>query len=406
MSEARRATQSESRLPLWIFLAAVAPLSPVLHYLPVRANVFSMACTLWIFIKYFRLRFDGFVYVVVLATLLISTLPAMYWDGLKLLAVPTYFIAALMLVSRLDDEDLRGFSDFSSTVLLVMLVGCIIGFFYAFLGGEALIEFANPDTRTNGLYLTTLSNAKLLNIIRPSGIFDEPGTLSFVVCMIAAQRHALRMDRRMTWTLLGLGFITFSIAHVIYAVAHLAAELRRSPGRTFRDAALILSVMTVLIVSVPGVYAVASDSLFQRFVLNDGSFQGDNRTELFLGALSQLDWRAFWWGLDADCIINIPACVAKGYLPAGETPLGPLVLYGLFNSWAYYAVEALLLALFFRKGRFVAIGIFLVLLQRPYVLNFGSAILILLTLKIVASTARSEQTPVGLQVLVPAQRPS
>lgn len=394
MSSTAHEREQERKVAVWVLLAAVIPLSPVALFLrPLTGNIFSLLCIAWIFFHYHSIRFTPSIYLAAIATIAGSLLCAAYWGQLKLAVLPIYFVSALLLVSRLDSEEIAYFADIASKVLVVMLVGCVIGFLYVFFGGQALIEFPNEDGRMNGLYLTTLSNSKVLNILRPAGIFDEPGTLSFVLCMIAAIRHSLRMDKRTTWIMLSLGLITFSMAQAVYVLLHLAAELKTSTARALKYTIGFVAIGTTVIAFVPMIYAVLSNNLFQRFVLQDGALVGDNRSSLFVSAVNHLNGRVFWWGLDADCITNRAACIQKGYDAFGENPLAPLVLYGVFNSWPYYMLQAALLTFFLWRRNLVAMGVFLVLLQRPNVMSYSYAILILLAFKAIWYSSVSRRDP-------------
>jgi hypothetical protein len=385
------------RVAWWLFGAGVFALSPIALYAPVRGNILSVICILVILLRYKTLRFRPVTYALVLFTLLLTAVPALYWGNIKLLFVLAYSLAAIVLASLLDETDLVAFTSLTSTILQVLLVGGVIGLVYVFVGGQALISFPNEDGRMNGLYLTTLSNSVVLRIIRPAGIFDEPGTFSFVICMVAALRHSLRMDRRPTWIMLSMGMITFSLAHVAYTLLHLAAELMTSSARAraFRYAVVVLGLAALAVVFIPVVNTIATDGLFQRFVIRDGNLSGDNRTALFLSAVNQLNWHVFWWGLDADCITNAAECVKKGYAQFGENPLAPLVLYGVFNAWLYYVIEIGLVAVFFVHRNFIALGLFMLLLQRPNVVAFGYSVLIFLVIRAIMRrrSPRAEETP-------------
>jgi len=396
------------RVATLLFLAGIMSLSPIFLYTPpVKGNVFSLLCILLAFVFYKKMQIKASTFLVVMLTLLLALLPAVYWFELKLLLLPIYFLSAVAIASRITEGERRSFVTLSSTILLLVLIGCWIGFVYVFLGGEAIVSFPNEDGRMNGWYLTTLSNSKVLRVIRPCGIFDEPGTLSFVTCMIAALRHTLKMDRRRTWMLLGLGLITLSVAHLFYAALHLAAELKKSTGKALKYVVLIGGLASVAVLFIPAVLEILSNNLFQRFVLQDGQFAGDNRSQLLLVALNYLDGRVFLWGLDVDCVTNAAACISKGYLQFGENPLAPLVLYGIFLSWPYYVLQGLLLAVFVVRLNFIALAIFALLLQRPSMMAFGYALLVAIAVLPIlpALFKRSSTTRQGRGVLLQSTSP-
>ena len=72
---------------------------------------------------------------------------------------------------------------------------------------EELFSIVNEDSRSNGFYLSTFSNSYVRGVIRPAGIYDEPGALSFVACIIAALRKIRGFSEKGTWIILILGLL-------------------------------------------------------------------------------------------------------------------------------------------------------------------------------------------------------
>ena len=164
-----------------------------------------------------------FVYSTLL--ILISySITALFWSDIRYMFANIFFIGVLFLLQFSTMQIINKAVDVASILLFIVVTGGVIGFVLAFLGTPALLEFSNPDGRPNRFFYTTLSNAVMGNIIRPSGIYDEPGALSLYICAIAAIRHMLGKNNILTWSLLLLGFVTLSLAHLIYVFFHFMAE--------------------------------------------------------------------------------------------------------------------------------------------------------------------------------------
>jgi hypothetical protein len=116
----------------------------------------------------------------------------------------------------------------------------------------------------------------------------------------------------------------------------------------------------------------------------DGRLAGDNRTDLIRNAWSYLNPRSFWFSVDARCAIGMVNCDDMGYAHYGENPLSPLVGWGLLVAWPYYANLAQLGLLSILRFTVLPLGLFFLLLQRPYTLSYGYALIILLTTRILA----------------------
>jgi len=310
----------------------------------------------------------------------VIALPAvLYWRDPALALYSIYFVAGVLVFLACDDEVVAEFSRLASGLLLLVTIGAWIGFFYALAGGPSLFEIQNPDGRSNGFFLTTFSNWWIGNLIRPAGIFDEPGTLSFLICFIAALRHRLGQSKRVTWLLLLAGLITTSLAHVVYVLLHALADRRfLRPAWKYLAAAAALGV--VLLANTELSSSPESDVFISRFVIDEGRLGGDSRTDLLLAALDRTTFDTFLFGIDNDCAVRPMFCDAKGYDQFGETPAGVLLQLGIFLSAAYWFVMFATLGLAVARRSPILLGLFLLLVQRPNVMTFGYSFLILLVI--------------------------
>jgi hypothetical protein len=301
--------------------------------------------------------------------------------------LPFYFLSALLLVSAMQPIEINKFLTFSSNLLMFLVIGGLIGFFYTLvLHGEPLLYISNEDTRQNGLYLTTFSNWYVRGVIRPAGIYDEPGALSLIVCLVAAIRHSMGASKKTTWVLLALGTLTLSVAHVIYMFLHCIEESKQDGVKLNYKHWVVLLLIAIFIVTTP-LGDVLNEFLFGRFAIVDGAMQGDNRSALLFNAINYLNWTVFFFGLDANCIVNVTECIAKGYNQFGDNPLGPLVLGGIFQFLPYYSVVVMLFFMSFKRRSAIIFAVMLLLLQRNEVMSYGYAMLVMVFLVV---TLKSE----------------
>lgn len=361
---------------LLVFSALITPSPIFLNYGPFKGNIYYALSLLLIILFTFKsLRIKKAYIIIFGITVMFQVLGVVYWSELKLLIFQIYIMLAWLVVMSLRKEDIHLFVRYSSIFILILLIGGIIGFFYALAGGTELFSVANEDTRLNGFYLTTFSNSYLGKIIRPSGIYDEPGALSLVTCFIAALRNTLGFSRKTTWIILILGFVTFSAAHFIYLIFHLLQDMRKWNLKH-------LAIFVFIIVS--GSLAIGQsvfgglfyEFLFWRFEVDDGQLAGDNRSALIINAYNYLDLKVFLFGLDVDCIVRPAICQLKGYDQFGDNPLGPIVWGGITLTFPYYLVVMIYLIKGVLKINFICFGLFFLLLLRAEVMSYGYALLI------------------------------
>jgi hypothetical protein len=372
---------SDGRLAIIMWLSIVVSISPLPPWLTgVGGNIFFLiGCLVFLIYGFVLARaYDLTKLPISLAPILISLPSIFYWRDPALALYPVYLIAAAIVFYAVDRNVLERFSNIASFTLLIMALGAWAGFIYGLLGGDSLLTIENPDGRFNDLFLTTFSNWWAGNLIRPSGLFDEAGTLSFVICFIAALRHQLGQSKRLTWQLLLLGIVTASLAHFIYVLFHAVQDRQLVLSKKkYIFSALLLGL--IVFANFDLFDSAGSEVFFSRFVVDEGQFSGDTRSQLFEQAARRIDGEIFYFGLDSDCITSPPVCAQRNYGIFGETPAGLVLLLGFFLSAPYFFVLSATLWKAFRQRDFVLLALFLLLLQRPYVGIFGYSLLILLT---------------------------
>lgn len=372
------------RVEFWssyiLFTVVFLSISPVPKILTGISSNITFIILSVIFIankKLFTLQFNK-TFLILLPLVLLLTIPtAIFWREWMVILFPIYFIVSIIIISIASREDISKFSEISTLFLLIISTGAWVGFIYALQGGESLFSIENNDGRENAFFITTFSNFYIGSFIRPSGIFDEPGSLSFIICFIAGLRHNLDQPKKATWQLLLLGTITLSIAHFIYLIFHALQDR----SYLLSGKKTLISVISIICLIVATAFSAAGDDaemFFSRFVVTDGKLTGDSRTDLFYSALDRIDSVNLFFGLDVDCIAKSKVCEEKGHGQFGETPAGIILLLGIFLSFPYFLILIWLLCSAIVWRNFVAIGLLLLLLQRPYVMNYGYSLLILL----------------------------
>jgi hypothetical protein len=366
----------DAAIGMLLLAAAVVTVSPVAAwFVPVRGNLLFIACCLLVLaIRVREIRAGPRRLLWIGAGALLALAHAAWWQDLKLAFFPAYLALAIITVAALSKRSACLFVQYLTALLGVLAAGSLAGQVYAYLGGAPQLVIDNPDGRAASWYAFTMTNDVYDNLIRPAGIFDEPGALAFYICLTAACRSLLEMPRRTTWLLLAGGLPTLSLAHLMYMAIHLLSERLLSPRamRALLAGALVLAAAALH----PALQKTVDEHIVARLKMEDGRLAGDNRSELLENAAGYLDLRTAVVGLDPRCITDWEACQRK-YRRFGENILTPLVQGGILMSWPYYAALAVLLAGGLRaRRRLVEAGVAALLLQRPYLLGVGYCLLI------------------------------
>lgn len=247
---------------------------------------------------------------------------------------------------------------------IVILVGAWIGFAYAFYGGSPILEVVAPEREIAiPLYLTTFTNSVILNIIRPSGIFDEPGALAMFSIMTACLNELCRGSRIYSMSILMLSLITFSLMS-LFAIS-LYCIIMFNKKNIPKNFIWLLPVLFLISIGYYFGGDIVQDLYLNRFVIVDGKFAGDNRTTQVL---------EFFDVIDTDIFLSGYYSIHGPYSAGGQSSNPFTLLYSSgFFVWLPYFVVILWLLSFSYKGvaqiRFVALIMALLLLQRPYIFS-------------------------------------
>jgi hypothetical protein len=372
-------------LALVMVFYGIGIISPILPHFGIRGSFVTLGLFAVLFVAYNgkELCLDKWSIFLILTLLILACAPSLYWLDARYAFSPIFLIFALFLLQLSDTQAMDRFLTIATGLMLVLLVGGIIGFVLASNGVQPLFEISNSDGKSNFFFYTTFSRLQWGNIIRPAGIFDEPGAFSFMICAVCALRHLYGRDSRVTWLLLGAGFLTLSLAHLVYVIIHAMAENFR-----LRNLAGIIAMLIpiILLAGYLGGFETVEKRLISRATISEtGEIVGDNRSWRMLNAATHLSTHpeSILFGADPACRFDPNEC-AKKFPMMGENPLSPLAMHGAFISWPYYLVLAILFtAPIFGRQYIVSLAFGALLLQRPYVTVIGYS---LISVLVVATT--------------------
>jgi hypothetical protein len=306
--------------------------------------------------------------VVVVAAVAGLTVIAWLWSAMLshlLLGLTLSTIVALsptIVDASVSQKSIR----FLYLLTVVILVGAWIGSAYSLAGGPPGYCLDNPDGRPNCLYLTTFSNspAGISGVLmRPSGVFDEPGSLSFFVILVVCLNELTGGGKKRSLVLLSLGLVTLSLAHAICFLAYLALSFRKRIVYVALAAAMIAEPLSSLIDD----DSLLSANFLRRFTVEDGQLVGDNRSGQVVEFFSLVDYKICRFG-------NNPlAKYGDGGVAAVDQSSNPFSIwfgYGLI-MWLPYAITLVFLCRgVFQRNRsaqITSVLLLLLLLQRPYI---------------------------------------
>ncbi len=363
-------------IPLALFLQGVLTMSPILPLAGIRGTyIYALVYVVSVFaILHGHRKIPKVGVVLALGLLIGSCLTAFYWRDFKIAFLPYFFIGSVLIAGVASKKDIHRFINLCTIFLLIILVLSWIGFIHVISGGESLFSILNLDGRKNTFYLTTFSNWRVHDSIRPSGVFDEPGTMSFLLCALAALRRMYHRGERMSLSMLVAGLVTFSLTHIAFLTLFV---FFRSDRTFLRNLSQYLAICAgVVLVYFFLLKDPIDNAIMWRFKPQPETYtiSGDNRSEQVVLAKSKLSWKVFLWGLDPTGITKVHA-FSKKYGPSTATPLGPLLTSGIFVSFPYYFFLLFVMWQGFRrKENLIYLAVVLLFLPRPYVTGYSYAV--------------------------------
>ncbi len=369
---------------LMLFWALIAPAS-VLHYVGIKgllSTAFTLVAAIVIGVATQK-RIRIWTLIAAAFLLSISLGNVLHWNDLRYFFYCVFFLCALVLVEFSGKSGIDRFCELATRLTMVLLIGAVASFLFARIGAPPVFAITNPDGQDYFFFYTGFTNSYDDNFIRASAIYDEPGAFSMYICFVAAMRHLLGQEKRTTWIILGMGFITFSLAHLIYVICHFLAE--QSSNR--RIVVLLAALAAALFLFITSMSLDSNIVLLSRLALSEDTnfFAGDNRSFQLFNAWANISDQpsSILFGMDSTCVFNQMICQEK-FGVMGENPLSPLAFGGLLSELPYYVTIFLfLISPLFGRRYIVALGMGLLFLQRPYVMGFSYALIAVVLLELV-----------------------
>lgn len=260
---------------------------------------------------------------------------------------------------------------------LALLFGGVLGVLYSAAGGQPLLE-VRVGYRTTQLYLTTFSFAHIGNIIRPSGIFDEPGAFVMYAAIVTMFNETLRQNHKLNLIIVVLivftGSLTGLAISILYFLTSNSLNFRRK-GRLKVVAGLLGAFLLTLVIFPKNPITNAIDAFYSdRLVVANGRLAGDNRSNQVSD---------FFDVVNDDILLRGTKNISQNYEYGGRdissNPFSITFGYGLIISLPYFSLLGWLVWTTIKHGfrnSYTSLGLIFLLLQRPYIYHMSWSILI------------------------------
>jgi hypothetical protein len=384
LSKANRPT-THLWLIIFVFIFSLSPL--LINITSVQGNyLYLFPLALFIIVNHKSIIIDLSLVFIALIIILFSFFPSIYFGAFRYLLIPIYFLITFPVIMIIKTKDWFYIISKISNILIIFEIIALISFLYIFFFDIYSASFCieNEDGRKNCLWGLTMTNStyesSLGNIIRPSAIYDEPGTFSFIICMTTAIRYALGMNDKKTTALLSLGLITLSLAHYIFTFLYLLNRFFFGRKIKISPYTILISITVILICIL--FKDILSTLIFSRFEIIDGNFAGNNRSDRIVNTFSMIsNSETFLLGIGPHCVLSGYECERSVHGFFDSNPFTLIAGYGVLLSMPYYGILLTYLYNFITfKDSFLMLGILLLLFIRPNTMSYGFALIAVLTL--------------------------
>jgi hypothetical protein len=271
---------------------------------------------------------------------------------------------------------------------IVLLIGAFIGFVYAINGGQPnnfIKVYEAEHGRILAQYLTTFSSSMTGGMIRPDGLFDEPGAFAFFLTCVICLNEIFSVNQKYTYVLFIMGLITGSLIFFILFLLYMNFFMfKKNANKGYVLVGILLVFGLYYYLGGTEIY----DSFYaQRVVVEDGRIVGDNRSNQVENFFAVVNDEIFWRGAQQNTML------VDQVGDQSSNPFSILFGYGIFMWLIYFILQVWLLfvSVFYKKVfRFPALMMFLTLLQRPYILNIYWTSLIVLVVYSIYKIQKSD----------------
>jgi hypothetical protein len=279
----------------------------------------------------------------------------------------SFCILGLLIIRLWNDEQVFLFINIISIFLLILLIGALLGELYSINGLPGIPIFVNPDDSIVMLYLTTLATTRYDSVIRASGIYDEAGALTFIIWVVIIIRELYYKESKLNFLFVVFGFFTFSFIHVFLSLIFFISKIK---------SLLNLRTLIIILISIVVIFGVTNNvdltKFYDRFIIQDGKFSGDNRSDEIVAFFENINLKIFFLG-DENTKHGF------SFINYSANPFNPIWNNGIIASFPFYVILLYCsYALIFKSNKTLWLIFLLLILQRPYLFTFGYSYLIII----------------------------
>lgn len=295
-------------------------------------------------------------------------------------SIPIIFLSiamAVFIARILNEVDIKVITKNASTLGVLLSLGLLVSLAYSIIGGSPFFEIERVNSNQI-LHVYPGSLALHTNYgIRYSSIYDEPGSVAFVLACILIMRARYHSPNFVDLFIIMGGLISSSAAFAVFLVLYLFNFLTKRVVRTVNKLQWLgmVILLLLLIIIIPETVNAFSNRLIQASE-SSNPLTLINRYTALQNAFYLLNSNDYSYLFG----INYPAyseLLDQG-IKAGENPLSPLLFYGVVTSFIYYLLITRLIFSPNKNNPFLSIGFAALLFQRPYIFDFGYIFLIML----------------------------
>lgn len=305
----------------------------------------------------------------------LAIVSGLYWSDLKVSFHPIIFFSSLLFVFIMTDAERKSACSVASWLIALVTICAIISFILS-LYLEPQATYLTEGGRKLLWYYFSLGEFNSRGIFRPSGIYDEPGALSLVICSICTVRHLLRLNGKFTFILLAMGFVTLSAAHLIFSIFYFLS-IRTNLAQKF---SFFVLITLVAVIDVIVFNWTIFENLIARFVLIDTTgwkfFYQNNRIIAIQNALDVLantDLEGILYGMGPGCLLGSDCSEGR----PDFTPLSPLLIQGILLSWYYYTILFyMFIRVLINRSLYTVIGFIFLFTIRPSMHSLGYSFIV------------------------------
>lgn len=276
------------------------------------------------------------------------------------------------------------YKSYVKLMCLMVICGTFVFFILLIFRIPPILEYVNHNGKAGYCWILTCTNTLFelgdKQLIRYSGLFDEPGTLCFYSLYALLINKITLRNKKIEYILLILPLFTFSLAHIIMVILYVVLF-------KIHNIRQIIWLSLIILLSFIYLYSYKdspNDRIYSltlgRFEMSDnGELQGDNRTSLFKSAIQHFSdapflgkGKTFFVENEEYVDANIAAIGAKYGI------IGYIVLFCLFHISIFKSIiynRKIHLDYLLIKSNII-LGV--TYLQRPDVLNIMQSTSLLL----------------------------